>query len=73
MKSALDGVAVVSPIEPGPRTIASGSLVPDERNKGFKIPPVSCRIVAFGAPPMAASVGSFMNSAAAILPPTDLV
>ena len=40
--------AAVSPTEPGPRTITSGSLVPDERNKGFEVPPVSCRVVAIG-------------------------
>jgi hypothetical protein len=39
MKSALDCVAVVSPIEPGPRTITSGSLALMNATKALKSRP----------------------------------
>ena len=39
MKPALDGVAVVSPIEPGPRTITSGALARMNATKALKSRP----------------------------------
>src|ERR1700722_16440778 len=62
-----------SPTEPGPRNSVSVAVFRrNERNTSTARPKLSASYP-FGAPPITANVGSFMNSLAAIRPPTDFV